>query len=182
MKTVPANLSVSFCVVLLFLCLSSLGRAEEEVLYWNIARFGGYTRLYPGGEKVAEELTDSAYLPFSCAPKSGMISVHGVVSDPLRAKMAEAITSDDVPPNVMFVPPTGAQNTYYLDLTYSGMDGWVFSFEIIADDPYFQTFRRTGRFVFEVAGVRHEIFSRPMKRIENVGKFIDECKKRKGRS
>ena len=155
--------------------------AAEDNWYWNVTKYQGTATLYSGSENDSGEITDATYAPFSCPVRSGKINVGGVMNDAVRLKMAEAIKNDkQVPPYVDFGPAAGGQTgSLVLDLSYSAMDGWLYRFQIEPDHLSLRAFRRTGRFVFHIGGARIQIGEGQIKGLENIGKFIDECKQRK---
>jgi hypothetical protein len=157
---------------------ATVGRAEG-VGYWNISRMSGQASLFIGGPtEDLEPTTNYGPVPFFCTPKSGVITVQGAMNDDMRVKMADAIKRDGLPPNVVFVPDSkDAGKNYVLALDYHVLEGWLFFFRMKADEAYLKTFHQTGRFVFDVDGARADAWPGPIKRIENVGKFIDACSK-----
>jgi hypothetical protein len=157
---------------------ATVGRAEA-VGYWNIFTMPGQTGLFIGGPtEDLEPTTNYGPVPFFCRPKSGVITIQGVLSDDMRVKMADAIKRDGLPPYVVFVPDSeDVGGSYVLALEYHALEGWLFFFTMATDEAYLKTFRQTGRFVFDVDGARADAWPGPIKRIENVGKFIDTCSK-----
>ena len=89
--------------------------------------------------------------------------------------MADLIRSGGYP-SITVLPGAGPHDSVVLDLLYSEMGGdWDYKFDLQANVPAVEEFRRTGRLEFKLGPtlVREEFKIG----VGNIGRFVDLCKR-----
>ena len=123
-----------------------------------------------------DEASDDLGSPFfRCQKNSGRIEVQGTASRDLRNTMADLIRSGGYP-SITVLPGAGPHDSVVLDLLYSEMGGdWDYKFDLQANVPAVEEFRRTGRLEFKLGPtlVREEFKIG----VGNIGRFVDLCKR-----
>jgi hypothetical protein len=124
----------------------------------------------------SEEATDDVGSPsFRCKAKSGTIVVTGDASQELRNSVADLLRSNGYP-QVELVPPSRF-GPALMSVSYSEAGSiWEYSFEMRADSPPFDAFKRSGRLTFKVGKtvVREEFKTG----LESITKFQSICTRR----
>jgi hypothetical protein len=151
-------------------CVSA--HAQEGVERW---------RMFESDNKEAQLLivdtdlgTDAIGSPrFWCISGSGKIDVRGVAGEVHRNAIADLIRSDQYP-RVDF-KPADPDNLTLLGLAYSEITGWEYKFDLSADGPPFEQFKRSGALDFKIDEAwLHEEFKVGL---DAVAKFQAFCKR-----
>ncbi|WP_434905957.1 hypothetical protein [Bradyrhizobium sp. HKCCYLS20291] len=121
----------------------------------------------------SDEATDDVGSPsFRCKAKSGTMAVTGDASQELRNAVADLLRSNAYP-QVEMVPASRFGQTL-LSVSYSEAGSvWEYSFDLDADAPAFEAFKRSGRLTFKIGKttIREEFKIG----LENVAKFQSIC-------
>ncbi|MGJ5150929.1 MULTISPECIES: hypothetical protein [unclassified Bradyrhizobium] len=137
---------------------------------WRIFEQDGGALLSPSH---SDEATDDVGSPsFRCKAKSGTIAVTGDAGQELRNAVADLLRSNGYPQVEMV--PASRFGQALLSVSYSEAGSvWEYSFELEADAPAFDAFKRSGRLTFKVGKtvVREEFKAG----LENVAKFQSIC-------
>jgi hypothetical protein len=109
---------------------------------------------------------------FQCRRGSGRVQVGGDAKRDLLTAMADVIRVDEYPRVHVF--PVDSGDTSLLNLSYSEMRGWQYSFDLEAAGAAFDEFKRTGRLTYKVGTtVVTEEFKTGL---ESAATFQDICK------
>ena len=143
------------------------GNAEER---WRIFEDDSGASLLITTTEGATDDYDSPY--FQCRRGSGRIQVGGDAKHDLLTAMADVIRADEYPRVRVF--PVDSGDTSLLNLSYSEMRGWQYSFDLEAAGAAFDEFKRTGQLTYKVGTtVVTEEFKTGL---ESAAKFQDVCK------
>jgi hypothetical protein len=123
---------------------------------------------------TTEGATDDYGSPhFQCRRGSGVIQVGGDAKQDLRIAMAQVIRIDEYP--MVHVFPIDSGDTSLLNLSYSEVRGWQYSFDLQAAGAAFDEFKRTGQLTYKLGTtVVTEEFKTGL---ESAAKFQDICKR-----
>ncbi len=143
-------------------------RADER--RWRIFEQDQRALLAPSH---TDEATDDVGSPsFRCELKSGTIVATGDAGQELRNAVAELLRSNQYP-QVEMVPASRYGQTL-LSVSYSEAGSvWEYSFELEADAPVFDAFKRTGRLTFKIGKTTIREEFKPG--LDNVAKFQSIC-------
>ncbi|WP_315724385.1 MULTISPECIES: hypothetical protein [unclassified Bradyrhizobium] len=121
----------------------------------------------------SDEATDDVGSPsFRCKAKSGTIAVTGDAGQELRNVVADLLRSNGYP-QVEMVPASRYGQTL-LSVSYSEAGSvWEYSFEVAADAPAFDAFKRTGRLTFKIGKTTIREEFKPG--LETIAKFQSIC-------
>jgi len=143
------------------------GNAEER---WRIFEDDNEAYLSITTTEGATDDFGSPY--FQCRRGSGRIQLGGDAKRDLLAAMADVIRANEYPRVHVF--PVDSGDTSLLNLSYSEMRGWQYSFNLEAAGAAFDEFTRTGRLALKVGTtVVTEEFKTGL---ESVARFQDICK------
>ncbi|MGJ4964289.1 hypothetical protein [Bradyrhizobium sp. HKCCYLRH3061] len=120
-----------------------------------------------------DEATDDIGSPsFRCKARSGTIAVTGNAGQELRNVVADLLRSNGYPQVEMV--PAGRYGQTLLSVSYSEA-GSVreYSFEMQADAPAFDAFKRTGRLTFKIGNTTIREEFKPG--LETIAKFQSIC-------
>ncbi|CAL74954.1 hypothetical protein; putative signal peptide [Bradyrhizobium sp. ORS 278] len=158
----------SLCAALAIAGLTAASAADDR--RWRVFEHDEGALLSPSR---SDEATDDVGSPsFRCKAKSGTMTATGEASQELRNAVADLLRSNGYP-HVEMAPASRYGQTL-LNVSYSEAGSvWEYSFELEADAPSFEAFKRTGRLTFKVGKttIREEL--KPG--LENVAKFQSIC-------
>jgi hypothetical protein len=143
------------------------GNAEER---WRIFEGDNAASLLITTTEGSTDDYGSPY--FECRRGSGMIQVGGDAKRDLLAAMADVIRADEYPRVHVF--PVDSGDTSLLNLSYSEMRGWQYSFDLQAAGAAFDEFKRAGQLTYKIGTtVVTEEFKTGL---ESAVRFQDICK------
>jgi hypothetical protein len=101
-----------------------------------------------------------------------MIQVGGDAKHDLLTAMADVIRADEYPRVHVF--PVDSGDTSLLNLSYSEMRGWQYSFDLEAAGAAFDEFKRTGQLTYKIGTT---VVTEELKTgLESAAKFQDICR------
>ncbi|WFU71916.1 hypothetical protein [Bradyrhizobium sp. CB2312] len=148
------------------------GAVIAHEVEWRLVKLTGDALMLYTAD--TNEATDAiGYLHFECKAGSDLVKVDKDIKDKSERAAIAKLVLDDGYPTVELSP--GPEKSSLDAITSSDASGWGYSFQISADTPAFDLFRKTGIFKFKIGGA--PIQGGIKSGLDKIAEFQSACRK-----